>query len=307
MAETPMGSDLEQLAIDWQDAGLPESKIDGLTAPLERRAEIDRQAQAAEGGSGVNTVAWQIAHGELDFAEGLAECQRRGAWSQQSSSSQRSKLGPTLGDTARGQCHSAARSFVQTHAQELASWLGLGRTKATRRPPRSSGGSSASASSSRLQLPRRPRHLRSGSPPTSLRRGWWVSVGPEPGCRAGPPGGRAGSVGCAFLLARLARDPLSARLGSPRPMQRHEVVQNEFACWARSPLSSRGCSRSTAHGMYGMQQAILSLDTATSLLTAYGLGVLVQLVMSMVIGIALLWLFVRLGGSKPLPRVSRSS
>jgi hypothetical protein len=42
-------------------------------------------------------------------------------------------------------------------------------------------------------------------------------------------------------------------------------------------------------------------------LTVYGLGVLVQLVMSMVIGIALLWLSLRLGGSKPLPRVSRSS
>jgi hypothetical protein len=42
-------------------------------------------------------------------------------------------------------------------------------------------------------------------------------------------------------------------------------------------------------------------------LTANGLGVLAQLVMSVVIGVALLWLFVRLGRSRPLPRVSRSS
>jgi hypothetical protein len=40
-----------------------------------------------------------------------------------------------------------------------------------------------------------------------------------------------------------------------------------------------------------------------NLMTWYGLGVVGQFAVRIVVGIVLLWLFVRLGGSKPLPRL----
>jgi hypothetical protein len=42
-------------------------------------------------------------------------------------------------------------------------------------------------------------------------------------------------------------------------------------------------------------------------LTWYGLGVAAQLGVRVVLGVALLWLFVRLGSFKPLPRLTRSA
>jgi hypothetical protein len=120
MTETPTGSDLEQLVVDWADAGLPPKRIAPVAAALERRAALDQQARELEAGSHpLNGIARLIASGELDLGEGLLECQRRAAWSMQASSSQRTQLGPALAGAARGACLQLARLFVSSHAAEL--------------------------------------------------------------------------------------------------------------------------------------------------------------------------------------------
>ena len=42
-----------------------------------------------------------------------------------------------------------------------------------------------------------------------------------------------------------------------------------------------------------------------SVLTAYGLGVVAEISVALSLGVAFLWLFYRLGSSKPLPRFPR--
>lgn len=44
-----------------------------------------------------------------------------------------------------------------------------------------------------------------------------------------------------------------------------------------------------------------------SFASGYGVGVAAEIGVSIVLGVALLWLFVRLGSSKPLPRLTRTA
>jgi hypothetical protein len=62
-----------------------------------------------------------------------------------------------------------------------------------------------------------------------------------------------------------------------------------------------------AWDFWDMAGSPLARFNAGGFLSWYGLGVIAQLALRIVPGVAFLWLFVRLGSSKPLPRLSRSA
>ncbi|MGH3117185.1 MAG: hypothetical protein ACRDQ2_08735 [Gaiellales bacterium] len=121
MAETAMGSDLDELVLLAGDAGLAK-QIAPVAAARARAAEIDQEARKAEAESVQlsRRIAERIAAGDIDFAEGLAEHRHLGTWLQRPSWSERRALGPGLRDAARGACNKAARSCLEQHAEKIA-------------------------------------------------------------------------------------------------------------------------------------------------------------------------------------------